>query len=228
MLVLDKPAGHGRASRRRACARHARRRGAGARARHGAASADRAGRASCTVSTRTPPDSSSSPRRPPPTSRSPRSSLARTVRRVYLAVVHGRVAPAPRASSIRPIGRHPHDRTRMAVRPVGQGTAGGDPVAGPGAVRRFHLPRGAPGDRPDAPDPRPPVPPRPPGGRRRACTVGAVVRRCRSRWKGSRCTPRRWRSCIRRPDSSWSSRLRCRLGSSVSCLTCATRVPHKW
>src|SRR4030095_13264577 len=46
--------------------------------------------------------------------------LARTVRRVYHAVVHGRVAgtggPVDQA-----IGRRPHDRTRMAVRPAGRG-----------------------------------------------------------------------------------------------------------
>ena len=45
---------------------------------------------------------------------------ARTVRRVYLVVVHGRVAAA-QAVVDRPIGRDPHDRTRMAVRPAGQG-----------------------------------------------------------------------------------------------------------
>jgi 23S rRNA pseudouridine1911/1915/1917 synthase len=45
---------------------------------------------------------------------------ARTVRRVYLAVVHGRLEPAAGVID-RPIGRDPHDRTRMAVRPPGQG-----------------------------------------------------------------------------------------------------------
>ncbi len=98
----------------------------------------------------------------------------------------------------RPIGRDPHDRTRMAVRPAGQGRR---------AVTRWRvLERFADftylearlRDRPDAPDPRPPGLPGPPGRGRRACTAGAVVRRCRSRSKGSPCTPRRWRSCIRR------------------------------
>ena len=56
-----------------------------------------------------------------PTNRSPRSSLARTVRRVYHAVVHGRRRRRRGRSWIRPIGRHPHDRTRMAVRPAGRG-----------------------------------------------------------------------------------------------------------
>ena len=45
---------------------------------------------------------------------------ARTVRRVYLAVVHGRVAAAQVLVDT-PIGRDPHDRTRMAVRPAGRG-----------------------------------------------------------------------------------------------------------
>ena len=45
---------------------------------------------------------------------------ARTVRRVYLAVVHGRVGP-PEGVVDKPIGRDPRDRTRMAVRPAGQG-----------------------------------------------------------------------------------------------------------
>jgi 23S rRNA pseudouridine1911/1915/1917 synthase len=45
---------------------------------------------------------------------------ARTVRRVYLALAHGRMGAA--AGMIdRPIGRDPSDRTRMAVRPAGQG-----------------------------------------------------------------------------------------------------------
>jgi 23S rRNA pseudouridine1911/1915/1917 synthase len=45
---------------------------------------------------------------------------ARTVRRVYLAVTHGRLAPAEGIVD-KPIGRDPHDRTRMAVRRLGQG-----------------------------------------------------------------------------------------------------------
>jgi 23S rRNA pseudouridine1911/1915/1917 synthase len=49
-----------------------------------------------------------------------RQLAARTVSRRYLAVVHGH--PTPDAGTIdRPIGRHPTDRTRMAVRPPGQG-----------------------------------------------------------------------------------------------------------
>jgi 23S rRNA pseudouridine1911/1915/1917 synthase len=49
-----------------------------------------------------------------------RQLAARTVTRRYLAVVHGRLAPD--AGTIdRPIGRHPTDRTRMAVRLPGQG-----------------------------------------------------------------------------------------------------------
>ena len=45
---------------------------------------------------------------------------SRTVRRVYLSVVHGRVA-AGEGTVDKPIGRDPRDRTRMAVRPAGQG-----------------------------------------------------------------------------------------------------------
>jgi 23S rRNA pseudouridine1911/1915/1917 synthase len=45
---------------------------------------------------------------------------ARTVGRVYLAVVHGRLAPAEGVID-KPIGRDPRDRTRMAIRPLGQG-----------------------------------------------------------------------------------------------------------
>jgi len=45
---------------------------------------------------------------------------ARTVSRRYLAVVHGRV-PHDEGVVDAPIGRHPHDRIRMAVRPPGRG-----------------------------------------------------------------------------------------------------------
>jgi 23S rRNA pseudouridine1911/1915/1917 synthase len=45
---------------------------------------------------------------------------SRTVSRRYVAVVHGRVEPVEGVID-KPIGRHPHDRTRMAVRPAGQG-----------------------------------------------------------------------------------------------------------
>jgi 23S rRNA pseudouridine1911/1915/1917 synthase len=45
---------------------------------------------------------------------------ARTVRRVYLSVVHGRVAAAEGVID-KPIGRDPRDRTRMAVLPAGKG-----------------------------------------------------------------------------------------------------------
>jgi 23S rRNA pseudouridine1911/1915/1917 synthase len=45
---------------------------------------------------------------------------ARTVRRVYLALAHGRLASTAGVID-RPIGRDPRDRTRMAVRPAGQG-----------------------------------------------------------------------------------------------------------
>jgi len=45
---------------------------------------------------------------------------ARTVRRVYLSVVHGRMA-AGEGVIDKPIGRDPRDRTRMAVRPEGRG-----------------------------------------------------------------------------------------------------------
>ena len=45
---------------------------------------------------------------------------ARTVRRRYVAVVHGRVAQTTGIVDA-PIGRHPHDRVRMAIRPTGSG-----------------------------------------------------------------------------------------------------------
>jgi 23S rRNA pseudouridine1911/1915/1917 synthase len=49
-----------------------------------------------------------------------RQLVARTVRRVYLALVHGRVAAAEGVID-RPLGRDPRNRQRMAVRPAGQG-----------------------------------------------------------------------------------------------------------
>jgi 23S rRNA pseudouridine1911/1915/1917 synthase len=45
---------------------------------------------------------------------------ARTVRRVYIAIAHGRLARAEGVID-KPIGRDPRDRKRMAVRPVGKG-----------------------------------------------------------------------------------------------------------
>ena len=45
---------------------------------------------------------------------------ARTVTRRYLAVVHGRVRAAAGVINA-PIGRHPRDRVKMAVRPAGRG-----------------------------------------------------------------------------------------------------------
>jgi len=45
---------------------------------------------------------------------------ARTVRRVYLAVAHGRLA-RPQGVVDKPLGRDPQDRTRIAVRPAAQG-----------------------------------------------------------------------------------------------------------
>jgi 23S rRNA pseudouridine1911/1915/1917 synthase len=49
-----------------------------------------------------------------------RQLAARTVSRCYLALVHGVVARAEGAVDA-PIGRDPHDRIRMAVRPAGRG-----------------------------------------------------------------------------------------------------------
>jgi len=51
-----------------------------------------------------------------------RQLKARTVSRRYLALVHGRV-PQEAGVIEAAIGRHPHDRLRMAVRPAGQGRA---------------------------------------------------------------------------------------------------------
>jgi 23S rRNA pseudouridine1911/1915/1917 synthase len=45
---------------------------------------------------------------------------ARTVRRVYLAIAHGRLA-AGQGVIDKPIGRDPRDRTRMAIQPAGRG-----------------------------------------------------------------------------------------------------------
>ena len=45
---------------------------------------------------------------------------ARTVSRRYLVVAHGRVLQAQGVVDA-PIGRHPHDRVRMAIRPAGRG-----------------------------------------------------------------------------------------------------------
>jgi 23S rRNA pseudouridine1911/1915/1917 synthase len=45
---------------------------------------------------------------------------ARTVSRRYLAVVHGRLSREQGVVDA-PLGRHPHDRIRMAVRPEGKG-----------------------------------------------------------------------------------------------------------
>ncbi len=44
----------------------------------------------------------------------------RDVTRRYLAIVHGRVGAAAGVVD-KPIGRHPHDRVKMAVRPAGRG-----------------------------------------------------------------------------------------------------------
>ena len=46
--------------------------------------------------------------------------LARSVRRVYLVIVHGRVGAAAGVVD-QPIGRDPRDRTRMAIQPAGRG-----------------------------------------------------------------------------------------------------------
>ncbi|MBI4608937.1 MAG: RluA family pseudouridine synthase [Candidatus Rokubacteria bacterium] len=47
---------------------------------------------------------------------------ARRVSRCYLALVHGELTPS-RGVIEAPIGRHPRDRTRMAIRPAGEGKA---------------------------------------------------------------------------------------------------------
>lgn len=51
-----------------------------------------------------------------------RQFAARRVSRRYLALVHGEVKPS-RGVIEAPIGRHPRDRTRMAIRPKGGGKA---------------------------------------------------------------------------------------------------------
>ncbi len=54
---------------------------------------------------------------------------ARTVSRRYLAIVHGLLSRDGGVIDA-PIGRHPHDRVRMAVRPTGRGKR---------AVTRYHV-----------------------------------------------------------------------------------------
>jgi 23S rRNA pseudouridine1911/1915/1917 synthase len=46
--------------------------------------------------------------------------LQRTVKRVYLVVVHGRLAAAQGVID-KPVGRDPRDRTRMAIQTAGRG-----------------------------------------------------------------------------------------------------------
>ena len=70
---------------------------------------------------------------------------ARTVTRRYLAVVHGRVR-TNEAVVDAPIGRHPTDRVKMAIRPAGRGTR---------ALCRLHVAGGSPRDRAYPPDSRP-------------------------------------------------------------------------
>jgi 23S rRNA pseudouridine1911/1915/1917 synthase len=62
---------------------------------------------------------------------------ARAVSRRYVAVVHGLVQPSEGVIEA-PIGRHPHDRVRMAVRPRGRGKP---------AVTRFRVLERFPRDR---------------------------------------------------------------------------------
>jgi 23S rRNA pseudouridine1911/1915/1917 synthase len=62
---------------------------------------------------------------------------ARAMSRRYVAVVHGLIRPAEGAIDA-PIGRHPHDRIRMAVRPRGRGKP---------AVTRFRVLERFPRDR---------------------------------------------------------------------------------
>jgi 23S rRNA pseudouridine1911/1915/1917 synthase len=64
-----------------------------------------------------------------------RQLQARTVRRHYLALVHGEVA-AP-GSVDAPIGRHPVQRTKMAI--VSRGVTGGNPRGSTGRDARTHY-----------------------------------------------------------------------------------------
>ena len=59
-----------------------------------------------------------------------------------------------RASIDAPIGRHPHDRVRMAIRPAGRGKRAVTRYRVLERFARLHLDRGEAGDGPDAPDPR--------------------------------------------------------------------------
>ena len=60
--------------------------------------------------------------------------------RVYLAVVHGRVARRRGRCGAAPIGRHPRDRVKMAGPTSWPRQAGGHSVSRSRAVRRFHPP----------------------------------------------------------------------------------------
>ena len=104
---------------------------------------------------------------------------ARRVGRVYVAVLWGRLAESPVVVD-RPIGRHPGDRTRMAVAEEG-GARGPYPVPSLGDVGGGVLVRGRARDRADAPDSSSRRSDRPSGSRRLGlrCGAGTRVRRRR-------------------------------------------------
>ena len=118
--------------------------------------------ASCTASTRTPAACWWSRRRSPRRPSLVRQLQARSVKREYLAVVHGRVARDGRIEA--PIGRHPVKRTRMAV------VARGRPAVTHYQVLERYRGRDAAAlparNRAHPPDPRAPERARPPAGRR--------------------------------------------------------------
>ena len=76
----------------------------------------------------------------------------RTVEKIYLALVHGKVR-ADSGRITKPIARDPVRRTRMTAR-LGIGPRGADRLSRAAAFREVHVSGSADRDRADAPDPR--------------------------------------------------------------------------
>ena len=76
----------------------------------------------------------------------------RTVEKIYLALVHGKVR-ADSGRITKPIARDPVRRTRMTAR-LGVGARGADRIPGAAAFRKVHVSGSADRHGADAPDPR--------------------------------------------------------------------------
>ena len=130
LIVIDKPAGSRRASRRRQLERHAAERAARARARARSHSARRHRAPARQGHERAAGGREERSRRKPI---SCASSPARTVKREYLALVHGRVArDGTMRRADRPAPAQPHAHGRGGAR-----TRGGDALRGHRALRRL-------------------------------------------------------------------------------------------